>query len=381
MQDSPGRTLLGTLFVTYRQPRRISTEERSIASGLANLATLALANARLHAQTLRSLHAAEHQAGTDELTGLSNRRVVEEHLQTLTERAGERHEALSVLVLDLDEFKEINDRHGHGIGDDCLRAVGRTIATSLRPGDRAGRVGGEEFLVVLPSTGAKGAWLVAERLRARIAEIPTAAGVELSASFGVASYPLHAPERDRARARGRHGDVLGQGDRAQPQRPLQPRPGAGAHREHPSRPGEQRGLPGLRARPRRGDGRPRPLHPRPLHHGRPLRRRDRDPPGPGRRPGGGDPDRGAAARHRQGRGVGRRPAQARPAHRPRERRDAPAPRDRGQAARAPGRRGGARVGAAAPRAPRRPAATPSGCGATRSTWRRSSWASPTPTRP
>ena len=192
VQDSPGRTLLGTLFVTYRQPRRISTEERSIASGLANLATLALANARLHAQTLRSLHAAEHQAGTDELTGLSNRRVVEEHLQTLTERAGERHEALSVLVFDLDEFKEINDRHGHAIGDDCLRAVGRTIATSLRPGDRAGRVGGEEFLVVLPSTGAKGAWLVAERLRARIAEIPTAAGVELSASFGVASYPLHA---------------------------------------------------------------------------------------------------------------------------------------------------------------------------------------------
>ncbi len=192
VQDGPGRTILGTLFVTYREPRRISSEERSIASGLANLATLALANARLHAQTLRSLHAAEHQAGTDELTGLPNRRVVEEQLEALTALAAERHEPLSVLVLDLDEFKDINDRHGHGIGDDCLRAVGRSVTASLRPGDRAGRVGGEEFLVLLPSTGAKGAWLVAERLRARIRELPTAAGVELSASFGVASYPVHA---------------------------------------------------------------------------------------------------------------------------------------------------------------------------------------------
>lgn len=192
VQDGPGRTILGTLFVTYRQPRRISTEERSIAGGLANLATLALANARLHAQTLRSLHAAEQQAGTDELTGLCNRRVVEEHLESMAALAAERHEALSVIVLDLDEFKEINDRHGHGIGDDCLRAVGHAIGSSLRRGDRAGRVGGEEFLILLPSTSAKGAWLVAERLRARIAEIPTAVGVELSASFGVASYPMHA---------------------------------------------------------------------------------------------------------------------------------------------------------------------------------------------
>jgi diguanylate cyclase (GGDEF)-like protein/putative nucleotidyltransferase with HDIG domain len=117
---------------------------------------------------------------------------VEERLEVLTARAAEHHEPLSVLVFDLDEFKHINDRHGHGMGDDCLRAVGHAVAGSLRPGDQAGRVGGEEFLIVLPSTGAKGAWLVAERLRARIAELPTATGVELSASFGVASYPVHA---------------------------------------------------------------------------------------------------------------------------------------------------------------------------------------------
>ena len=116
---------------------------------------------------------------------------------------------------------------------------------------------------MLPSTGAKGAWLVAERLRARIAEIPHGGRGGAQRELRRGELPGARPERDRARARGRHGHVLGQGDRAQPQRPLQPRPGAGAHREHPPRPGEQRGLPGLRARARRRDGRPRPLAPTP----------------------------------------------------------------------------------------------------------------------
>lgn len=192
VQSESGRPLLGGLFASYREPRRFSTQERSIAAGLASLASLALANARLHAQTLRSLEAATHQAGTDELTGLANRRVIEEHLETVAARAAARSDVLSVLVLDLDEFKQINDRFGHGAGDDCLRAVARTVEASLRPGDHAGRVGGEEFLVILPDTGPRAAWLVAERLRAAIGELPAPAGLELSASFGVASYPRHA---------------------------------------------------------------------------------------------------------------------------------------------------------------------------------------------
>ena len=192
VQSGTGRTLLGGLFASYRERRRFTSEERSVVAGLANLASLALANARLHEQTLRSLEAATHQAGTDGLTGLANRRVVEERLEAVIARATARDEVLSVLVLDLDEFKQINDRFGHAVGDDCLRAVARTIEASLRPGDTAGRVGGEEFLVILPDTGSKGAWLVAERLRAAIGALLSPDGMELSASFGVASFPGHA---------------------------------------------------------------------------------------------------------------------------------------------------------------------------------------------
>ena len=192
VQCDAGQSLLGGLFATYREPRRFSTQERAIAGGLANLASLALANARLHAQTLLSLEAATHQAGTDGLTGLANRRVIEECLESVAARATAEREVLSVLVLDLDEFKQINDRHGHGVGDDCLRLVARTIESSLRPGDRVGRVGGEEFLVILPGTGPKGAWLVAERLRVAIGGLPGPIGLDLSASVGIASLPTHA---------------------------------------------------------------------------------------------------------------------------------------------------------------------------------------------
>ncbi len=186
------RRLLGTLFVSYRQPRRFSDDDRSIASGLANLASLALANARLHAQTLGSLADAERRAETDELTGLANRRALERRMEAAVAGALRDRRRLSALVLDLDAFKAVNDRHGHGVGDDCLRAVARAIEASLRPGDVVGRLGGEEFLVVLPDTGSKGAWLVAERLRARIGELPMPPGALLSASVGVASLPAHA---------------------------------------------------------------------------------------------------------------------------------------------------------------------------------------------
>ena len=185
-------SLLGTLFCTYRQPRVISEDDRSIASGLANLASLALANARLHAQTLDSLAAAVSRAETDELTGLANRRALERRLEAAVAAANGDGRQLSALVLDLDDFKRVNDRHGHDAGDACLRAVARALDATLRPGDLAGRLGGEEFLVVLPDTGHKGAWLVAERLRARIGELPMAPGVEITASFGVASLPAHA---------------------------------------------------------------------------------------------------------------------------------------------------------------------------------------------
>ena len=108
------------------------------------------------------------------------------------EQARRTGRPLSVLVLDLDGFKEVNDSQGHDVGDAVLRTTARTLEAAVRPGDLAGRLGGEEFLVLLPDTGSRAAWLVAERLRAAI----TAQAVEgvptVTTSLGVASFPAHS---------------------------------------------------------------------------------------------------------------------------------------------------------------------------------------------
>ncbi len=180
---------LGALFCSFGGPRAFSDDERSVARGLANIATLALANARTHAEALANLARAERLAEQDELTGLPNRRVLERRLDALDAAGADAR--FAAVILDLDDFKNVNAAHGRDGGDACLRAVAQTIETTLRPGDLASRIGGEEFVVLLPETGAKGAWLVAERLRARIADIPMPGGVPLTASVGIAAFPEH----------------------------------------------------------------------------------------------------------------------------------------------------------------------------------------------
>ena len=188
---TPGEppALLGALFCSFGGPRRFSAEERSVARGLANIATLALSNARTHAEALASLAHAERLADEDALTGLPNRRVLERRIDALDAAGADAR--FAVLILDLDAFKLVNAAHGRDGGDACLRSVARAIEAGLRPGDLASRIGGEEFVVLLPGTGPKGAWLVAERLRARIADIPMPGGVPLTASVGIAAFPEH----------------------------------------------------------------------------------------------------------------------------------------------------------------------------------------------
>jgi diguanylate cyclase (GGDEF)-like protein/putative nucleotidyltransferase with HDIG domain len=98
---------------------------------------------------------------------------------------------LSALVLDLDSFKQVNDLHGHQSGDAVLCAVARTLEAGCRLGDLAGRLGGEEFLVVLPDASSRTAWLVAERLRGAIAALDLDGSPGVTASFGVACFPAH----------------------------------------------------------------------------------------------------------------------------------------------------------------------------------------------
>jgi diguanylate cyclase (GGDEF)-like protein/putative nucleotidyltransferase with HDIG domain len=131
-------------------------------------------------------------ARTDPLTGLLNRRGFEEAFDVELERARRADRTLSVIVGDLDRFKRVNDRFGHAVGDDLLRRIGRTVATTTRSFDSAARVGGEELAILAPDTDEHGAYVLAERLRAEIEQAfePEGAG-ELTASFGIVSFPIH----------------------------------------------------------------------------------------------------------------------------------------------------------------------------------------------
>ena len=107
---------------------------------------------------------------TDSLTGVFNRRYVNAHLPRLLERAIDSHKPVSVLMFDIDHFKVVNDTYGHAIGDEVLREVSARASRNLRTFDLVARLGGEEFIVILPDTDGEAALIVAERLRSRIAD-------------------------------------------------------------------------------------------------------------------------------------------------------------------------------------------------------------------
>jgi two-component system, cell cycle response regulator len=129
---------------------------------------------------------------TDGLTSLYNRRYMESHLATLVEQAAGRGKPLTLLVLDIDYFKAINDTHGHDAGDDVLREFATRVKKSIRGIDLACRYGGEEFVIVMPETDQAVAALVAERIRRRIAGEPFAIdsgakAINVTLSIGLAA--------------------------------------------------------------------------------------------------------------------------------------------------------------------------------------------------
>jgi two-component system cell cycle response regulator len=128
----------------------------------------------------------------DALTGLSNRRAVLTQLAGMVSAARRHGHPLSIAILDLDHFKRINDSYGHKVGDDVLVAAAHAMGTHLRAEDQLGRLGGEEFLVLLPDTDTEAAGHVAEKLRAEVATAPTS--VPVTVSIGVATWDGEAPE-------------------------------------------------------------------------------------------------------------------------------------------------------------------------------------------
>ncbi len=129
---------------------------------------------------------------TDSLTGLHNRRYFERHLATLVDQATTRGRPLSLLIIDIDHFKAINDTYGHLAGDRVLKEFARRINSAIRGIDLAGRFGGEEFVIAMPDTNISVAYLVAERLRSLISADPFKVGddhdpIVVTVSIGVSA--------------------------------------------------------------------------------------------------------------------------------------------------------------------------------------------------
>lgn len=127
-------------------------------------------------------------AETDPLTGILNRRGMEAVMYAEIERASRGGDSLAVIVFDLDDFKLLNDAHGHDAGDEALISIARLVEPHLREGDSFARWGGEEFSILAPGTASEAAYRLADRLRAVIEGHDPGEGWELSASFGVSTY-------------------------------------------------------------------------------------------------------------------------------------------------------------------------------------------------
>ena len=160
-------------------------EEFELAKRFADAAALALDNAQIRARL-------EHQAQTDSLTGLLNHRTFHERLLNALQEASRTHRPLAVLMLDLDDFKRVNDVHGHGVGDELLRLLADTLRGCVRPDDVVCRLGGEEFGVVMHACDGDDALSVAERLVEKLAELDFPGVGSLTVSVGLALGPEHA---------------------------------------------------------------------------------------------------------------------------------------------------------------------------------------------
>ena len=182
LELTAGRRSFGTLVLLGKE---FGTEATITAASLAGQAVIALDNARMH-------RIVERQALVDELTGLANRRQGDDALALELARTGRGGGPVGLILADLDDFKSVNDAHGHLTGDSVLRAFADTLRETVREIDVAIRWGGEEFGVILPDTDVEGAGQVAERIRAALngrgLTASNGAPLRVTASFGVASF-------------------------------------------------------------------------------------------------------------------------------------------------------------------------------------------------
>jgi diguanylate cyclase (GGDEF)-like protein len=182
--------LIGLLLVRSDDMTRVwADNELLLLHTVADQLAVAVNQAHLFAQM-------QQQALTDGLTGCYNRRSFELQLERDLHLATRMRQPLSLIMLDLDNFKHINDQAGHDAGDTALRLLADALRSELRAVDTAARFGGDEFVIILPQANSEGALLVAERLRQRMSEIDVPHFGQVTASLGVATFPVHATSRD-----------------------------------------------------------------------------------------------------------------------------------------------------------------------------------------
>ncbi|MEE9172572.1 MAG: diguanylate cyclase [candidate division NC10 bacterium] len=168
----------GVMWVHYNEPRSIAEEDLHLLASFGNQAAIAIENARLFTETRRL-------ANTDALTGLYNHRYFYHLLDTEVKRARRYGRTLSLIMLDIDHFKQFNDRFGHLAGDEALRSLARILRKNSRRVDTVARYGGEEFAIILPETDLAQAAVQAERLRSAAEEHQWSEG-HLTVSLGAA---------------------------------------------------------------------------------------------------------------------------------------------------------------------------------------------------
>ena len=178
--------LKGTLNI-YRvgEDAQFTEEEFLLATRFGDAAALALDNAHIRARL-------EHQASTDALTGLYNHRAFHDRLRHELRRASAEHDTVALVMLDLDDFKKVNDIYGHGVGDQLLVQVADVLHASVRATDAVCRIGGEEFAIVVPSGDATSSIALAERLADQLGRLEAEAAGRLTVSTGIAVGPEHA---------------------------------------------------------------------------------------------------------------------------------------------------------------------------------------------
>lgn len=178
--------LTGCITLASRKPNSYNAQFIGILEQLTALIAVQVENTSLYNEAVE-------MARVDELTGLRNRRALNEMIMSEIKRCSRYGGVFSLIVLDIDTLKPINDTYGHLAGDEYIRQVGNIIQKAIRSTDWPFRHGGDEFSILLPQTGLDDATTVAERIRQKVASITSNAGTPITCSLGVASWPTSGP--------------------------------------------------------------------------------------------------------------------------------------------------------------------------------------------